>query len=413
MIFTIPTVLAILPFLAAGSPLQPTPSSGMKIPISKRSNILNPDGSANADTLRKQVAYATAKMQQGFISFQKNTGTPHPLAPPGLLPRKTGGDALNNDAEQLWYGSISVGTPAKTFTVDFDTGSSDLFLPGPTCNTNCAGHTIYDPKKSSTSSDAHKTFQLQYGDGSSVEGEQYNEAVSIAGLTATSQRLGAATQYSNGFSKDQFPADGLLGMAFQSISDYNASPVFQSFTSQNQASSPIFAFKLADSGSELYVGGTNSRLYSGSITYTPVTQQAYWQVNMENVSVNGKKPVGQISAVIDTGTTLVLGDKVNVRALYAAIPRSKDASATFGEGFYTVPCDAVPTVSLTFSGKSFAISPRTFNLGRAASGSSDCVGGIVGSDIGQRFWIVGDVFLRNVYSVFDLGNTRVGFATLS
>jgi len=30
--------------------------------------------------------------------------------------------------QQLWYGSISVGTPVKTFLVDFDTGSSDLFL---------------------------------------------------------------------------------------------------------------------------------------------------------------------------------------------------------------------------------------------------------------------------------------------
>jgi hypothetical protein len=29
-----------------------------------------------------------------------------------------------------------------------------------------------------------------------------------------------------------------------------------------------------------------------------------------------------------------------------------------------------------------------------------------------EFWVMGDSFLRNVYTVFDLGTNRVGFASL-
>ena len=90
-------------------------------------------------------------------------------------------------------------------------------------------------------------------------------------MQATKQTLGAAKTYSTGFSSDNFPADGLLGMAFKSLSDYNANPLFQSLVAQGKTTSSVFSFKLASSGSELYIGGKNSNLYTGSITYTPVT----------------------------------------------------------------------------------------------------------------------------------------------
>ncbi len=90
---------------------------------------------------------------------------------------------------------------------------------------------------------------------------------------ATAQRFGAATTYSSGFQSGNFAADGLLGMAYKSISNYNANPLFQTLVSQGQASTPIFSFYLAQSGSELYIGGTNQNHYKGSFTYMPVTKQ--------------------------------------------------------------------------------------------------------------------------------------------
>jgi cathepsin D len=88
---------------------------------------------------------------------------------------------------------------------------------------------------------------------------------------ANSQTLGAATRES-GFGST-FPADGVMGMAFQSISEFNAPPVFQTLISEGVLTSEVFGFKLATSGSELFLGGTNSELYTGDFTWVSLTNQ--------------------------------------------------------------------------------------------------------------------------------------------
>jgi cathepsin D len=267
---------------------------------------------------------------------------------------------------------------------------------------------LYNPKASSTSSDEGQRFILQYGDGSLVVGEQYTDTVTLAGFKATKQRLGAAGTYSNGFQIPEFPADGLMGMAYESLSDYGANPVFQSLVSQGTVSTSVFSFYFAESGSELYVGGTNQDHFTGSFTYMPVTTQGYWQGSFDGISINGKSVINGESAIIDTGTTQVVGDTQSVQTIYDKITGSK----YIGSGTWTIPCDFNTPVSITFSGKEFQISASTFNLGPESSGSKTCVGGF-GAVEGYDFWIVGDVFLQNVYTSFDLGNNRVGFASLA
>ena len=66
--------------------------------------------------------------------------------------------------------------------MDFDTGSSDLFLPSTSCDSSCSGHKLYNPSASSTSQDLGNDFTLSYGDGSMVTGEQYSDVVTVAGM---------------------------------------------------------------------------------------------------------------------------------------------------------------------------------------------------------------------------------------
>jgi cathepsin D len=87
------------------------------------------------------------------------------------------------------------------------------------------------------------------------------------------QTIGAATHYSTEFQASHFPADGLMGMGFQSISDYNAPPPVQNLISEHVLTSPMFGFKLAFSGSELFLGGVNPAYDIAKFTWVPVTKE--------------------------------------------------------------------------------------------------------------------------------------------
>ncbi|KII95874.1 hypothetical protein PLICRDRAFT_170473 [Plicaturopsis crispa FD-325 SS-3] len=404
-------VFAVLLAIAPLTSLA-TPAGLTNIPLTKRSALRDENGVVDGRRLQNHVRYVESKLQNGFEAFEKNTGAPHPSHTNRLSKRAAPRPiSLTDEDQNLWEGSISVGTPPQTFIVDFDTGTADMFLPASNCTVNCAGHTLFNPNTSSSAVALNKPFGFAYGDGSTVLGNQFNDTVHIAGLSATNQTFGVADQYSTGFALPSFPPDGLMGMAFPAISVLQSSPVVQSLVGQNKTS-PEFSVKLSTNGSELLIGGTDPDLYEGPFQQNDVVFEGYWQINLTSVNANRKAALTDLSVIVDTGTTLVLGNAANVSAFYATIPGSKNATDTVGAGFYTVPCDSIPEVSLTFGDTEFPISAETFNYGKASDNSSDCVGGIAEAQLGA-FWVVGDVFLQNVYTSFNIEKSQVGFARLA
>lgn len=406
------TSLLALVSLVAGSPIQQLNTHSLRLPLERRNNQVD------IKSLQAHLAQVSAKYRRGFAAYEANKGHAHPLSVPSsskTMKRDDGDVPLMSQGVELWYASINVGTPAQTFTVSIDTGSADLFLPSVDCNDSCNGHNRYDPSKSSTAVDLHKKFVLTFGEGE-VAGEQITDNVVIGGYEAKGQTLGAATVYSSDFSSENFIPDGLVGFSFESISGYPAPPLFQTLVKSGQLQEAVFGVKLsAESGaSELYLGGTNTALYQqGNMSYTPVTDAGYWKVTLNQISRAGI-PVGkpEASSIIDTGTTLIVTDTDGAAAYFVGIPgvASYDDES---EVLYSIPCDIIDNYAptLTFGGHPFTVSGDTFNLGPIEEGSSDCMAGIAGADV--DFWVVGDVFLQNVYSIFDMGGLRVGFAELA
>ncbi|KAN0092657.1 Aspartic peptidase domain containing protein [Tylopilus felleus] len=353
-----------------------------------------------------------------FAAYERNTGSRHPLDPRSSSPpaspskRATNGTVgLVNQGQELWYGNITIGTPPQNFTVDFDTGSADLIVPSIFCLVNCEGHQKYNPFTSTTSKAELSPFFALYGSGAIV-GTRQTDTVNIGGFQIAKQVFGSATVMSPQFAKQNFQPDGLAGLAFLEVSTLRASTLMQNLNASGQLSRPVFSFKFStrDGQSELVVGDVDQAAFqANTVVSVPVTQEGYWQVTLDGISSPTHKvnSTSNIPAIIDTGTTLIVAPKDIVLDYFSDIPGAQFPCATINQ----------TTPALTFGGRDFKVSPGTWNLGLLEPNSTDCIAGLStppATLAGWRVIIVGDVFLQNVFTIFDFGSPHmVRFAELA
>ena len=102
---------------------------------------------------------------------------------------------IYNYLDAQYYGEIGIGTPAQTFGVVFDTGSSNLWVPSKECKLSpaCYLHRYYDSDKSSTYSTNGTKFNITYGSGA-VVGFVGKDTTTVAGLKAENSLFGQVTR---------------------------------------------------------------------------------------------------------------------------------------------------------------------------------------------------------------------------
>lgn len=134
------------------------------------------------------------------------TGSDPTKPPPGV-----------GDLEYL--AEVDIGSPPQKLFLDFDTGSSDLWVfSSETPSTQVNGQKTYDIKSSSSAKQLDgATWNIKYGDGSSCSGDVYLDQVTIGGLTVKQQAVESAKTVSDQFSKGSPQMSGLLGLALDQI----------------------------------------------------------------------------------------------------------------------------------------------------------------------------------------------------
>jgi len=330
--------------------------------------------------------------------------------------RMLGGTAdveLEDFKNTQYWGTVQIGTPAVTYQVLFDTGSSNLWVPASNC-TNCAStKTKYDPSASSTYKPNGTTFEIQYGTGS-MKGFVAHDVLTIGDLKCEVDFAAATNEPGATFKVAKF--DGILGLGWPSIAVDGITPVMQRFAAERVIDSYVFAFYLQSSDSQkgkLTIGGYDKSKVS-TISWVPVTMENYWSVNMAKMAFNGVVATNVTWAIVDSGTSLIVGPKADVAAI-----ASQMGAQLVTNGEYMVDCDATlpdmqltlgsgsHTVELTVKGNDLRIKVCRFII------ICECILGIAGMDLPQPLWILGDVIMRDFYTIFDIGNAQVGFSPLS
>lgn len=204
-------------------------------------------------------------------------------------------------------------------------------------------------------------------------------------------------------------------MAWPSISVDGVVPPFQNLINKGLVDSGVFAFYLQDTGDssgELVLGGYDEKHFTGELTWINLSLkygETYWKIDLDDATYDGSSITTSKSAIIDTGTSLLAGPKAEVKALAAKV----GATAIANGAEYTLSCDklaSLPNIEFKIAGKTYTLTPQQYTI----NVQGQCLFAFTGLDVPGPvgpLWILGDVFIRAYYTVFDVTNQRIGLAT--
>ncbi|KAG0263184.1 hypothetical protein BG011_009187 [Mortierella polycephala] len=325
--------------------------------------------------------------------------------------------------------SLGLGTPPQNFNVAIDTGSPTTWVVSSQCVLGeCKNITNkFNCAASSTCRQLNQSFNATYVSGDGVLGDYVAERYTLGNM----QFAAVAGSVTSNSSPLPPTVDGIMGLWY--LPGRADVPFLNVIKNSTLLTEPIMGIWLETSssltditapGGEITFGGVDRSRFSGDITYINCIKGRPWTIPVGGMNVNGKSiNANGVLATIDTGTTAMLVPEAVSNAINSAIPNSlKVADAG---GLWFIPCSGNTPITITFGGFTAKIPHQVLAMQRVRgisnTGVDYCLSAAMfptGTVIPIEEWLIGDVFLKNVYSVFDFGNNaenggRIGFAQLT
>ncbi|XP_068189381.1 renin isoform X2 [Antennarius striatus] len=325
---------------------------------------------------------------------------------------------LTNYLDTQYYGEISIGSPAQSFNVVFDTGSANLWVPSQSCSAfsaACYTHNRYDASSSWTHVENGTGFTIQYASGL-VKGTLSEDVVMVGGIPVVQVFAEASYMSSMPFMFAKF--DGVLGMGYPARAIDGITPVFDRIMSQHILKEEVFSIYYSrdtkhSPGGELVLGGTDPNYYTGNFNYMDTKDNGRWEISMKGISVGMQMMfcAEGCTAVIDSGSSHITGPASSVSMLMETIGAQQD------EIGYRVNCDTVemlPSITFHLGGQEYSLTQEDYILWRTEVEGDVCGVTFRGLDLpppAGPIWILGANFIARFYTEFDRRNNRIGLAT--
>lgn len=372
------------------------------------------------------ISLSSILSHPGFASAMPKISLQRHILRPELVHQSLDGNPIINLKDFMnteYYGDIQIGSPPQTFSVIYDTGSANLWVPGSGCQ-GCGSHPTFRETTSSSYVNDGQNISIRYGSGP-ISGHLGNETVHLGSTPIQAVPFLEVTTNGLGLPYLLGKFDGISGLGLRDISAGGV-PTLLDRLGPSLGDNQFFTVSLTDgldgSGGEINFGTLDSSKYTGNLTYAPLISTGYWEISMESVQLVKPGSVfwmsatdgmgGQYSAILDTGTSLLAGPKEDVSVLAETLGAKPNI---LNPSVYTLPCTSLPTLPtlrLQLTGFPLVVlQPRDYVIQE----QGQCLLGITGIDLpssgkATRRWILGDVFLRKVFAVFDFGNRRIGLS---
>ena len=300
---------------------------------------------------------------------------------------------------------------------------------------------------------SNENFNIEYGDGETLNGVLGYEDVTVAGITVKNQEV-ALVNYA--FWQGDGVSSGLIGLAYPALTSAFAgndpandnltdnieySPIFTTMVNQSLLSAPQFSLAIERSpsaGGYIAFGGLPNVSFTQDFTSTPIsvvnlvdepnaqTQYSFYTIVPDGFTFKGSGDVkvhrtswheafpNQINAdlqfpvIVDSGTTLVYLPDELAEAANALFEPS--AEYLEDEGAFFVDCEATaPEFGVSINGTTFNVNAADLIFQAEVDPTTGlCLTGIQAG--GEGPFILGDVFLQNVVAVYDVGAAELRFA---
>ncbi|RCN52841.1 eukaryotic aspartyl protease [Ancylostoma caninum] len=380
------------------------------------------------------------------------------------------GQNINVFHDMEYVANITIGKPEQTFTVVLDTGSPDTWVIDYTCSEDkplvcedpicdqgmsckvfcphqlccktkmprkrnpCRGKRFFESKKSSSYIAMNGTWGMRYRPGGAAKGFFGNDTFRFgdsgtAQLVVPGAKFGQANEIDESLA--EHPVDGVVGLAFSSLSFNDAVSPFEQAWKLGLVQ-PIFTVYMKHVGWKaenvfggvFTYGGLDKQHCGEVIDYRPLSVATFWKFKVAKITAGKYVYRYEAEAFADTSSSFIGTTSYNAKDIASKLkatmiddqltavghPSKLEMCSKFVEehDLFYINCNSNASMTLTIGKLQYTIESKNLII---HVDDDKCILAVYGyATLWGNSWALGAPFLRQFCTVYDMGKEQIGFA---